>query len=66
MNMHTTPRPLDPLLRKPGYQQLRESFKLLARPERLRFLDVLRREPECVCHLEVLLGKPQPYVSQQL
>ena len=29
-------------------------------------LDVLRREPECVCHLEALLAKPQPYVSQQL
>jgi DNA-binding transcriptional ArsR family regulator len=39
---------------------------LLAHPERLRILDVLRREAECVCHLEALLDKPQPYVSQQL
>ena len=36
------------------------------RPERLRILDALRRDAECVCHLEALLGKPQPYVSQQL
>ena len=39
---------------------------MLEHPERLRILDALRREPECVCHLEALLGKPQPYVSQQL
>ena len=41
-------------------------LKLHAHSERLRMLDALRREPECVCHLEALLGKPQPYVSQQL
>lgn len=50
----------------PDYKQLSDRFKLLAHPERLRILDALRREPECVCHLEALLGKPQPYVSQQL
>jgi len=43
-----------------------ERFKLLGHPVRLQILDVLRRSPECVCHLEALLGKPQPYVSQQL
>ncbi|RME71852.1 MAG: transcriptional regulator [Chloroflexi bacterium] len=50
----------------PDYKQLTNRLKLLAHPERLRILDVLRREPECVCHLEALLNKPQPYVSQQL
>jgi ArsR family transcriptional regulator len=50
----------------PEYEQLANRIKLLAHPERLRILDVLRREAECVCHLEVLLDKPQPYVSQQL
>ena len=50
----------------PDYNMLSDRFKLLAHPERLRILDVLRREPECVCHLIALLGKPQPYVSQQL
>ena len=49
-----------------AYKPLSEMLKLLAHPERLRILDVLRREAECVCHLEVLLQKPQPYVSQQL
>jgi DNA-binding transcriptional ArsR family regulator len=48
------------------YARLAELFKLLAHPERLRILDVLRRAPECVCHLEALLQKSQPYVSQQL
>ncbi|HHY56301.1 MAG TPA: helix-turn-helix transcriptional regulator [Chloroflexi bacterium] len=51
---------------KADYEALSARLKALAHPERLRILDVLRREPECVCHLEALLGKPQPYVSQQL
>jgi ArsR family transcriptional regulator len=45
---------------------LADRLKLLAHPERLRILDAIRRDAECVCHLEALLGKPQPYVSQQL
>lgn len=48
------------------YASHADRFKLLAHPERLRILDVLRRGAECVCHLEALLQKPQPYVSQQL
>ncbi len=51
---------------EPDYTDLSERIKLLAHPERLRILDALRRDAECVCHLEALLGKPQPYVSQQL
>jgi len=50
----------------PDYRQLADQLKLLAHPERLRILDALRRESECVCHLEALLNKPQPYVSQHL
>lgn len=48
------------------YEGLSTRLKLLAHPERLRILDAVRRDSECVCHLEALLGKPQPYVSQQL
>jgi DNA-binding transcriptional ArsR family regulator len=48
------------------YESLSARLKVMAHPERLRILDALRREPECVCHLEALLSKPQPYVSQQL
>ena len=48
------------------YTELANRIKLLAHPERLRILDAVRREPECVCHLATLLEKPQPYVSQQL
>ncbi|MER2599675.1 MAG: metalloregulator ArsR/SmtB family transcription factor [Caldilineales bacterium] len=43
-----------------------ERFKLLGHPTRLQILEVLRRSPQCVCHLEALLHKPQPYISQQL
>lgn len=50
----------------PNYKTVANRIKLLAHPERLCILDVLRRGSECVCHLEALLGKPQPYVSQQL
>lgn len=50
----------------PAYDTISDRLKLLAHPERLRILDALRRDAECVCHLEALLGKPQPYVSQQL
>lgn len=49
-----------------NYEALSARLKVLAHPERLRILDALRRDSECVCHLEALLGKPQPYVSQQL
>lgn len=50
----------------PDYDRLGDRLKLLAHPERLRILDAIRRDSECVCHLEALLAKPQPYVSQQL
>ena len=43
-----------------------DRFKLLGHVVRLKILDILRRNPECVCHLEAALGKPQPYISQQL
>jgi len=49
-----------------NYEETANKIKLLAHPERLRILDAVRREAECVCHLTALLDKPQPYVSQQL
>ena len=60
-NLTTSRSDLDP-----DYEALTNQLKLLAHPERLRILDAIRRDAECVCHLEALLGKPQPYVSQQL
>jgi ArsR family transcriptional regulator len=50
----------------PDYDLTAERLRLLAHPERLWILDALRREAECVCHLEALLGKSQPYVSRHL
>lgn len=48
------------------FEEHANRFKLLGHPVRLQILDILRRSPECVCHLEAVLGKPQPYISQQL
>ncbi|MCX7706981.1 MAG: metalloregulator ArsR/SmtB family transcription factor [Anaerolineae bacterium] len=49
-----------------SYRQQAALLKLLAHPLRLQILDILREGDECVCHLSAALGKPQPYVSQQL
>ena len=49
-----------------GYEQQARLFLALSHPVRLRILDVLSRQGACVCHLTAILGKRQPYVSQQL
>ncbi len=41
-------------------------LKALAHPARLRLLNALRGDEECVCHLAALLDRRQAYVSQQL
>ncbi|MGQ9550640.1 MAG: ArsR/SmtB family transcription factor [Roseiflexus sp.] len=51
---------------KTDYEALSARLKALAHPERLFILDALRHGSKCVCQLEALLDKPQPYVSQQL
>lgn len=48
------------------YRKQTEVLKALAHPGRLQILDALRAGPQCVCHLEALLGLRQAYVSQQL
>lgn len=49
-----------------GYTQVGKLFKALAHPVRARIVDILSREEACVCHIADSLGKPQPYISQQL
>lgn len=49
-----------------AYHQAAQLFRLLAHPARLRILDELRRGEACVCHLQAVLDRPQPYISQQL
>jgi DNA-binding transcriptional ArsR family regulator len=41
-------------------------MRTLGHPIRLRILDILAHQEACVCHLTTILGRPQPYVSQQL
>lgn len=47
-------------------QQRARLLKLLSHPARLRILDELRRDEACVCHLQAVLNRRQPYISQQL
>jgi len=49
-----------------SYRQAAKLFHLLSHPVRLHILDELRKGEACVCHLQVVLGRPQAYVSQQL
>jgi DNA-binding transcriptional ArsR family regulator len=49
-----------------GYKKQAQLFRALSHPVRLRILDVLAQQEACVCHLGTALGRPQPYVSQQL
>jgi DNA-binding transcriptional ArsR family regulator len=49
-----------------GYHKQAELYRALSHPVRLRILDILSRQEACVCHLTAILGKRQPYVSQQL
>jgi DNA-binding transcriptional ArsR family regulator len=41
-------------------------FKVLTHSVRLKILDLLREDEECVCHIEAHLGYRQAYISQQL
>jgi ArsR family transcriptional regulator, arsenate/arsenite/antimonite-responsive transcriptional repressor len=48
------------------YKRQAALLKAIGHPVRLQIADLLRIEPECVCHLSAALNKSQPYVSQQL
>ncbi len=48
------------------YRQAAKLIKAIAHPVRLRILNALRNDEECVCHLTALLRQRQAYVSQQL
>ena len=48
------------------HQEASKLFHILSHQARLRILDELRKDKACVCHLQVVLKRPQAYVSQQL
>ncbi|MGB8644972.1 MAG: metalloregulator ArsR/SmtB family transcription factor [Anaerolineae bacterium] len=48
------------------YRLPAQILKALAHPARLRILNALRDDEECVCHLTALLKRRQAYVSQHL
>ncbi|HEY76188.1 MAG TPA: helix-turn-helix transcriptional regulator [Thermoflexia bacterium] len=54
------------MTRRESYRRAAQIFRLLAHPVRLHILDELRRGEACVCHLQAILKRPQPYISQQL
>jgi ArsR family transcriptional regulator len=41
-------------------------LRIVAHPVRLQILSIVARQEACVCHLEAVLHRPQPYVSKQL
>ena len=49
-----------------SFQLQASLLRILAHPVRLRILGILARQEACVCHLETVLHRPQPYVSKQL
>lgn len=49
-----------------GHHLQAKLFRALSHPVRLRILEILFQQEACVCHLGAVLGRSQPYVSQQL
>ena len=49
-----------------SYHLTANLLKAIAHPARLRILNALSEDEECVCHLTALLRQRQAYVSQQL
>ncbi len=48
------------------YEEWAARCRALGHPARLQILDLLRRGEVCVCHIVVVMGKRQAYISQQL
>lgn len=48
------------------YRRGARLFHVLSHAARLQILDELRRRETCVCHLQAVVGRSQPYISQQL
>lgn len=52
--------------RREGYERASEILRVLSHPDRLQIADEVRMREACVCHLQTVLDRSQPYVSQQL
>lgn len=50
----------------PPDERLSRIFKAISTPARFQILVAIGKGEACVCHLEVLLGMRQAYISQQL
>jgi DNA-binding transcriptional ArsR family regulator len=48
------------------YKEKATLFQILSHPVRLQILNELRKRKACVCHLQAVTNRPQPYISQQL
>lgn len=47
-------------------RKVAELFRILSHPVRVQILCALRKQELCVGHLQELIDRPQPYISQQL
>ena len=48
------------------YEHVSDVLQVFSHPVRLQILDKLRLGEACVCHLQAVLSRPQPYASQRL
>jgi DNA-binding transcriptional ArsR family regulator len=49
-----------------AFQVQSQLLRTVSHPVRLQILSIVARQEACVCHLEAILHRPQPYVSKQL
>ena len=49
-----------------SYRESARMFRALSHPARVQILNELRGKGACVGHLQAVLRRPQPYISQQL
>lgn len=49
-----------------AYERASAILRVLSHPGRLQIADEVRMREACVCHLQTVLDRSQPYVSQQL
>ncbi len=49
-----------------GFQNAATLFRALGHPVRLEIVALLGHGEVCVCHLQAILKRRQPYISQQL
>ncbi len=53
-------------MEKQGVSSISDFMKVISQPARIRILLAIGHDEACVCHLEVMLGYRQAYISQHI